>query len=276
MIPTDTFQYLKEHLGCMYSIAWDTKHQRLWRMGEPLKEADLINPNINCCQELPNEITLESDYEDKEVYKNKENQDYAEVKLKEAGAGYYISSHKGKSDYIRFRFTTAKTITPKLRLAIIRHLAKPGLKFDENFFSLNFVRPVPGRFHWKHSYEKEQVIKVVHGEDLNIDKLGIIELPKSTKIHSGSLPYTNYEPRGWACSISIIRMAKRHNIESCPNCKTKFNFTDKLGWFTCLCQKGDLKQFAQIISQNHNPAESGENFSFATPGSVGSNKEAIA
>jgi len=194
MIPTDSIKYLQEHLGCMFSIAVDGKHKRKWRNGNVLTEDDLRNYSINCCQELPNEITLESDYKDAELYKNLENQEHAEAILQKANAGYYISSHKGKSNYLRFRFKTLQEITPQLRLAIIRYLAKPELHFDENFFSLKYVRPVPNRPHWKHSYEIEKVIKVVEGQDLDIDSLGIKALDKFIRsIRSESLPYTEME-----------------------------------------------------------------------------------
>lgn len=255
MISINSREYLKEHLGCMYSIAIDGKHLRKWRKGDVLKEEDLDNIQINCCQELPNEITLESDYKDKEIRKNKENQEYAEKILQECGAGYYVSSHKGKSDYVRFRFKTEQEITPQLRLAIIRYLSKPDLKFDEAFFSLNFVRPVPNRYHWKHSHEIERVCKVVEGQELDIDKLGIKTLPKpqKIKIYSGSMPNIKLgEPRGWALSISILRMAQRHNLTNCPKCKQPFEFKDTHGLFRCLNCKilGGLKQFAQLIDSS--------------------------
>lgn len=250
MIPTEPYAYLKEHIGCMYSIAENGKHKRKWRNGEVLKQSDLWDCSINCCQELPNEITLESDYKDSEQYKNKENQDHAEGILKQAGCGYYISSHNGKSDYLRFRFKTSKEITPQLRLAIIRYLSKPDLKFDEAFFSLKYVRPIPARKHWKHSKEIERIIKIVQGEDLDIDKLGIVEpvKPLKIKVNSGSMPNIKMQPMGWACSINIKVMAQRFNLLNCPKCNTAFYFNETLGQFKCL-QCGDfggLKIFATM------------------------------
>jgi hypothetical protein len=58
------------------------------------------------------------------------------------------------------------------------------------------------------------------------------------------------EPRGWACSISIVKMAEKHNLESCHICHSPFIFNDKLGWFKCSkCSdvKGGLKEFARLI-----------------------------
>lgn len=249
MIPTDPYQYLREHIGCKYSIAENGKHKIKWTKTS-LKESDLWDIHINCCQELPNEITLESDYKDEEKYKNKENQDHAEEILNQNGAGYYISSHKGKSDYIRFRFKTNKQITPQLRLSIIRFLEKPGLKFDEAFFSLKYVRPIPERLHWKHSTEKEHVIKVVDGSDLDIDKLGICEpvKPVKIKVYSGSMPNVQI-PKGWACSINIKRMAERYHALNCPKCNTPFLLNELTGFYKCLnCGDfGGLKSFAKMI-----------------------------
>lgn len=252
MIPTNPVEYLKEHITCKFSIAVDGKHKRKWSKGAVLQNSDINNFEINCCQELLTEITLESDYKDKEQYKNLENQEYAENLLQKAKAGYYVSSHKGKSNYVRFRFRTSQEITPQLRLAIIRYFAKPDLHFDENFFSINYVRPVPNRYHWKHSYEIEKVIKVHEGEDLDIDSLGIKAHTKPIGIiRSGSLPQTKieYEPQGWALSISISKMARRYGFINCPQCNNAFSFRDSHGFFYCKSCKygGSIKKFAEFI-----------------------------
>ena len=258
MIPTDSFEYLKEHIGCKWSIAEFQKHLRKWSKAPVLTADDCYNGLINCCAQLPNEIILESDYKDLEKYKNKENQDNAERILQEQGAGYFITSHKGKSDYIWFRFKTIKPITPALRLEIIRHMAKPGLQFDENFkYAGQYVRAVPGRTHWKHSKHDEDVIKVVDGNDLDIDLLGIKEPPRTqvTKTYSGSLPQDKQKDlgavRGWANSISIVRLAKKYNCEQCHICNTPFIFRDSHGLYYCPSCKygGGLKQFALMITK---------------------------
>jgi hypothetical protein len=248
MIPTDSYEYLKEHLGCKWSIAENQKHKRKWSTGETLKLSDLWDKRINCCQLLPNEMILESDYKDSEQYKNKENQEHAEALLQKYGAGYMITSHQGKSDYIWFRFKTSKPITPKLRLEIIRHLAKPELNFDEGFKSTKHIRPIPNRFHWKHSSYIEKVLKVVSGEDLDIDKIGIVEPINQAPAKLGSVSYS-FEPKGWACSISIVQMSEKYNIKDCPLCSKPLNFIDKLGWWSCSgCGlKGGLKDFAAMV-----------------------------
>jgi len=253
MIPTNPVQYLKEHIGCKWSVAMHEKHLRTWSKSPVLTEQDTRNFNINMCQELENEITLESDYKDSEIHLNKENQDYAENILKQNGAGYYVSSHGGKSDYIRFRFKTSQKITPQLRLQIIRYLSKPNLKFDEAFFSIKFVRPVPNRPHWKHTYQIEKVIKIVEGQDLDIDFLGIKEPIKPIKmVHSGSVGFVNVEnqePKGWALSINIKSMAQRYNLLNCPKCNNPFEFNERLGRYNCQGCKafGNLKGFSKLI-----------------------------
>jgi hypothetical protein len=254
--PSKSVLYLKEHIGCKWSIAENGKHLRKWSTAPVLTLDDCYNGQINMCQELPNEITLESDYKDLEQHKNKENQEHAESILQKEGAKYYVSSHKGKSDYVRFKFKTSQPITQKLRLEIIRYLAKEGLQFDEGFKSTNFVRPVPNRPHWKHTHNDERIIKEVDGTDLDIDKLGIKEPPRTQRqspTQSGSTPF--FEPKdrgevkGWANSISIIKFAKKHNFESCHICNTNLKFVDSHGLYYCPTCKtgGGLKKFAMLI-----------------------------
>lgn len=59
------------------------------------------------------------------------------------------------------------------------------------------------------------------------------------------------EVRGWAKSISIIRLAKKHNLERCPKCNNLFNFKDSHGMYYCKECKygGGLKKFAELISK---------------------------
>jgi hypothetical protein len=58
------------------------------------------------------------------------------------------------------------------------------------------------------------------------------------------------EPRGWANSISIVKMAKNHSYENCHVCDSQFEFNDKIGWFKCdKCNiKGGLTKFATLIT----------------------------
>jgi len=59
------------------------------------------------------------------------------------------------------------------------------------------------------------------------------------------------EPKGWALSISISKMADRHNMQECPKCLLNFKFKDSHGLFYCDHCKygGGLKQFAKLIAE---------------------------
>lgn len=56
------------------------------------------------------------------------------------------------------------------------------------------------------------------------------------------------EPKGWALSIDIKRMAERHHLTQCPKCSSKFLFNDA-GQFYCKACKygGGLKKFSQLL-----------------------------
>ena len=57
------------------------------------------------------------------------------------------------------------------------------------------------------------------------------------------------EVKGWANSISIIQLAKKHNFIYCPKCGYEFEFQDSHGLYYCkYCGKGGgLKKFAEMI-----------------------------
>jgi hypothetical protein len=59
----------------------------------------------------------------------------------------------------------------------------------------------------------------------------------------------NKDPKGWACSINIKRMAERYNALNCPKCNTPFQFNEIIGLYKCLsCGNfGGLKNFANLI-----------------------------
>jgi hypothetical protein len=59
--------------------------------------------------------------------------------------------------------------------------------------------------------------------------------------------------KGWANSISIVRMAKRHGFENCYICEAPFKFTDSHGLFYCPSCKfgGGLKKFVTLILKNN-------------------------
>jgi len=58
------------------------------------------------------------------------------------------------------------------------------------------------------------------------------------------------EVRGWANSVSIVRLAKKYNFEDCHVCGNPFKFEDSHGMYYCKHCKlgGGLKKFAELIS----------------------------
>ncbi len=58
------------------------------------------------------------------------------------------------------------------------------------------------------------------------------------------------EPKGWALSISITKMAERYGLMNCPQCNNPFKFIESHGFFGCdVCRyRGGLKKFAELIA----------------------------
>jgi hypothetical protein len=57
------------------------------------------------------------------------------------------------------------------------------------------------------------------------------------------------EPKGWALSINIRRMAERYDLLNCPECDTLLLFNERMGFFKCKSCKeiyGGLKRFAVL------------------------------
>ena len=61
------------------------------------------------------------------------------------------------------------------------------------------------------------------------------------------------EVRGWANSVSIIRLAKKHNFENCHICDNPFKFQDSHGMYYCKTCKygGGLNKLAKLISKRN-------------------------
>jgi len=59
----------------------------------------------------------------------------------------------------------------------------------------------------------------------------------------------NGEPRGWALSLSISKLAEKHNLINCPQCNEPFKFIESHGFYKCnKCRyQGGLKKFAKLI-----------------------------
>ena len=60
------------------------------------------------------------------------------------------------------------------------------------------------------------------------------------------------EVKGWANSVSIVRLAKKHNFENCHICGNPFKFQDSHGMYYCKTCKfgGGLIKFAELISKS--------------------------
>lgn len=58
------------------------------------------------------------------------------------------------------------------------------------------------------------------------------------------------EVKGWANSVSIIKLAKKHNFQNCHICNNPFQFKDSHGMYYCKTCKigGGLIKFAKLIS----------------------------
>lgn len=68
------------------------------------------------------------------------------------------------------------------------------------------------------------------------------------------------EIRGWANSVSIVRMAERRNLKNCPKCNNPLIFTDSHGLYWCETCKtgGGLSKFKELINwrdYNTNPTQ---------------------
>lgn len=62
------------------------------------------------------------------------------------------------------------------------------------------------------------------------------------------------EVRGWANSVSIVKLAKKYNFENCHICNNPFRFQDSHGMYYCKTCKfgGGLTKFASLISKKIN------------------------
>ncbi len=61
------------------------------------------------------------------------------------------------------------------------------------------------------------------------------------------------EVRGWANSVSIVKLAKKHKFENCHICNNPFKFQDSHGMYYCEHCKfgGGLRKFAELISKRY-------------------------
>ncbi len=78
----------------------------------------------------------------------------------------------------------------------------------------------------------------------------VIELARKNYGLRTPEPKEKLEVRGWANSVSIVNLAKKYNLENCPECMYAFTFKDKFGMYYCkTCKKGGgLTKFAALCS----------------------------
>lgn len=54
------------------------------------------------------------------------------------------------------------------------------------------------------------------------------------------------EPKGWALSLNIRKIAERRNMLGCPSCNSPFEFNERMGWYKCNCSKGGIRSFMEM------------------------------
>lgn len=61
------------------------------------------------------------------------------------------------------------------------------------------------------------------------------------------------EVKGWANSVSIVKLAKKHDFDNCHICDNPFQFKDSHGMYYCKTCKfgGGLKKFAKLICKRN-------------------------
>lgn len=91
-------------------------------------------------------------------------------------------------------------------------------------------------------YTKKQAIEVIK---IAREKYGLTTPTKQKDLG---------EVRGWANSVSITKLAKKHNFENCQICDKPFKFKDSHGMYYCEYCKfgGGLKKFAELIYKKIN------------------------
>lgn len=89
-------------------------------------------------------------------------------------------------------------------------------------------------------YQAREVIKIAR------EKYGLT-MPEKIEKDLGSV-------KGWAQSVSIIKLAKKYDLEYCPKCGYQFDFRESHGLYYCkYCGKGGgLKKFAEMIAKKIN------------------------
>lgn len=181
--------WLKQYVGCFFSIAFNGKHSMIWSSKKSYYKDDLYKANINMISELQNRTRIEFDDNDtfRDENKAKKNLEITASKLKELGIGFIRSSHNGKSDYLWVEFD--RPLKDKEKEAFLIWIAPENSVVDLNFASSKKVFPILYATHWKHSSEKELPIEYFEGKQINIEELGI----KKVKIEKKKVKAKGFE-----------------------------------------------------------------------------------
>lgn len=64
--------------------------------------------------------------------------------------------------------------------------------------------------------------------------------------------FKKYEPKGWALSINIKKLAERKGMLKCPNpkCNKNFTFIERTGKFYCNCREGGIEDFMKLCLES--------------------------
>lgn len=124
--------------------------------------------NINKIQRHKRRLVIEFDNEEKS--KIPAYIEAVKKKLKDINAGFIVSTHKGKSDYIWVEFT--RELTSEEAKTFLIWIAPEGSEIDLNFCSDNKRFPILFAEHWKYR-TIEEPIEYFLGDQIDYDNLGI-------------------------------------------------------------------------------------------------------
>ena len=218
----DSFQkkhsaWLKDYEGKKYGKGLDGKMIKGFKWTETEYSNEKFETNINYCGRLGNRLVIEFDGDPNAA---KDYLDETEKKLIELKFGYIRSTHKGKSDYLWVEFT--RNIKQKEAEKFLYWIAPKNSEVDLNFASLRKIFPVLFAIHGKHSTNREIPITFFEGEQIDLDKLGIIFMETPLKKDVG----------GYITSIKTDSqiLTRRGQIEYFWKEQPFFYDTSKLFW----------------------------------------------
>lgn len=179
-------EWLKDYESLNYSIALEGKHKIKWASVQRKYFDKNFRFDINVIARKPNRLIIE--FDNKDISTIPECIKQVKQKLKELGAGYIESSHKGKSNYLWVEFT--RDLTTEEAKLFLDWIAPENSVIDLNFTSDKKVFPVLFAVHWKHSLHREIPLEYVEGNQIDYDSLHIPKKQLKTKIiHKNNFDY---------------------------------------------------------------------------------------